>query len=44
MRHSTIYQHEEINEEQAISLEKCLQKFHDIEKLSDTMNCSKCKT
>jgi len=44
MRHSSIESLLETDdEEKVISLEKCLQKFHDVEKLTDSTYCSKCK-
>jgi hypothetical protein len=43
MRHSSIEGFEQDDEEKVISLEKCLQKFHDVEKLTDSTYCSKCK-
>tara|TARA_B110000285_G_scaffold38264_1_gene41516 strand:- start:520 stop:666 length:147 start_codon:yes stop_codon:yes gene_type:complete len=35
MKHTSIYDFEEDVEEKIISLENCLQKFHDVEKLTD---------
>ena len=43
VRHSSIEISETDDEEKVISLEKCLQKFHDVEKLTDSTYCSKCK-
>ena len=43
MRHNSIYDFEEDVEEKIISLENCLQKFHDVEKLTDQIFCSSCK-
>ena len=44
LRHSSIMSEEADMEEEVISLEQCLQKFHDIEKLTDPIYCRGCKT
>lgn len=43
MRHSSINMMDNEIEEQVVSLDKCLQKFHDTEKLLDQVYCSQCK-
>jgi ubiquitin C-terminal hydrolase len=43
MRHSSLENFETDDEEKVISLENCLKKFHDVEKLTDSTYCSKCK-
>lgn len=40
MRHNSINMYQDDLEDQIVSLEKCLKKFHDIEKLSDKTYCS----
>lgn len=42
MRHPSIYEHDDDVEDQIVSLERCIDKFHDIEKLDDETFCSKC--
>ena len=43
MRHPSIFKFDDDVEEQIVSLEKCLQKFHDFEKLSDEIYCGQCR-
>ena len=43
LRHSSVYKVDQDDDEKIVSLEKCLKKFHDIEKLTDQTYCSKCK-
>lgn len=43
LRHSSINLYKDDLEDQIVSLEKCLQKFYDVEKLSDKTYCSNCK-
>ncbi len=43
MRHPTIQTFADDPDEQIISLETCLKKYHEVEKLSDEIYCSKCQ-
>mmetsp|Transcript_42310 Transcript_42310/g.64887 ORF Transcript_42310/g.64887 Transcript_42310/m.64887 type:complete len:187 (+) Transcript_42310:3547-4107(+) len=43
MRHPTIFSFEDDPDEQIISLENCLKKYHEVEKLSDEIYCNKCQ-
>ena len=43
MRHSSIYEHQADTQEQEISLEKCLEKFHDVERLDEPSYCARCR-
>ena len=43
MRHVSVDKTQQDEEEQVISLEKCLEKFHVKEQLSEKINCTQCK-
>jgi hypothetical protein len=42
MKHETTLESEEVDDH-VISLDDCLQKFHDVEKLTDKVNCTDCE-